>query len=504
MARTIAPSGVPTPQANEIKPVHMDFSLFGAIGDNSIKIARENYELSATLAWKQQAANAYNQFRDDPIKLNEALSKIQPNVIPSDMPEDLQDQMKGKMLLDSISMVTKANDNYERALDKQNKQLAMATYEFDSEDAKRKYFDYLIYQNSPKEEQDPTIPTTVYNSLGSLAQNALITDRNGNFVFSESVRDEMMHATKIKTAAFKEYISSLSKDALKKFDKDIFQNQEKFMKDNGLDISTYESWSDTLGKRWKAIDINEDRTIQAQSTFNAAHLISEPTEEIAKKIKDSKVFDKDVVNNVLKESKKSIEEFSYNPRKPTDPTSYIQAMGILTDVLQNQDFSAEGREVALKAGAKAMIELRQLQKDKNIDPDTYEKIKGTLINALTNKKFIDAIQEINPRKFLEGIPVIDRIDNNRIYRQKLQEINDKVIASMEDFANGMSASRNIDLAMQNTAELRAQIDLGISPEEFRKLQNKLANKESAIYNYKGSNYKFLGIQSGKPMFELSI
>lgn len=515
MARTIAPANPPVPQANNITPMKADFSLFKDVADNSTKIARQNFELSTTLAWKQQSLEAYNSFKNDPIKLSKALEAIQSNIVPSDMPTDLQDQLRGKMMLDGISMVTKANDNYERVLDKQNKILATANYEFDTANAQKAYFDYLIYQNSPKEEQDIEIPTLAYNALGTLAQNALITDRDGDFIFPESTRKEMMHATNVKTNAFKEYINSLTPDALQKFDKEVFQNAEKFQKDNGLELSTYESWSNAIKNRWNALDISNKRVIQSQATYNAAHLISEPTEELVKQIKDSNVFKEDVVKSVLKESKKSVEEYSYNPNKPTDPTSYIQAMSVLSDLLKNQDFSAEGREEALKAGAKAMIELRQLQKDNNIDPDTYNKIKGTIQQAITNKTFIDGIQEIQPATFFQKLSNIGRNDNTRlsnvlinkrIYRQAENEINNYVLSAMEDYANGMpeSARKTINTIKQKTAELRAEIDLGISPEEFRRLQNKLANKESAIYNYKGSNYKFLGIQDGKPMFELSI
>ena len=76
MARTIAP-GTPDPiQSPDVKIPEIDLSMFDKVGDQKIKSATQNFQLYATTTANAEAQKAYQKFKDNPIALANALSKL--------------------------------------------------------------------------------------------------------------------------------------------------------------------------------------------------------------------------------------------------------------------------------------------------------------------------------------------------------------------------------------------------------------------------------------------
>ena len=340
MARTIAPGNPVAVQPVNVKIPDIDLSMFDKLGDAKIKTATQNFQLYATSTVNLETQKLYNQYKNNPIALTNALSKL-PEAF-TELPESVQRDMKQKLGTNAISLVTKAQANQEKAIIKQNKALAHTGTALLMNQLADDYFNVLSYVTAPDEEKRP-IDMQIYNThRAQLAGMTQLTDENGNPLFSETQRAKMLMPKEAAVAGFRNFIARPELKQLQEWDEKIFQDREKFMKDTGIDSDTYDSMEQALTKRLKQLEDTKVRTLHGQAYYDAANLITEPSQLNIEKAKADGIIPGRTIDKIAQASKETITAKFYDPTKKTIPGAFLNTLAQTVGTINNDDWSIEG------------------------------------------------------------------------------------------------------------------------------------------------------------------
>lgn len=400
MARTIGPG---TPSAIEpvnVKIPDIDLSDFDKLGDQKIKSATQNFQLYATTTANAEAQKAYAQYKDNPIALANALSKL-PGMF-KDLPESIQAELKQKLDTNAISLVTKAQANQEKAITKQNKALAHANAMLGTQQIADDYFNVLRYITSPEEEKRPVDLAIYRQHRQQLEEMTGLTDENGNPLFTETQRAKMLMPKEATLAGFKQFINRMELQQLQDWDKNIFVNQGKFMEDTGIDADTYESMNTAIKARTQALENEKTRGLHGQAYFDQVNLISEPTQLNLEKAKAYDFTDKKALDKAVKNAKSITEAKYYDPTRRTAPDAFVAAYNLFADAITNNDWSPEGREHAVAQTYVALGKLDDWAKETNMPPETTKALRDMIVTALTDKEMNQLMQDTGFAKFQIG------------------------------------------------------------------------------------------------------
>ena len=536
MARTIGP-GTPTPvEPLDVKIPDIDLTIFDKYGDTKIKAATQNFHLYATTTANAEAQKEYQKYKNNPIALANALSKLP--AMFNDLPQSVQDDLKGRLDNNAISLVTKAQANQQKAIDKQNKVLAHANAVLNMNQLSDDYFNVLRYITSPDEEKRP-VDMAIYKAhRAELERLTNITDEDGKPIFSESQRTKMMMPKDATVAGFKQFVNRMESDQLKEWDEKYFQDQEKFMADTGIDADTYDSMETYLIKRAKALKDTKVRTLHGQAYWDQANLITEPTKLNIEKAKSYDFTDDKAIDKLADAAKKTTLATYYDPERPTSPTGFLQAYTIYGDMLDKlpDNPSVTEQSEIIAAFARANSRLLDVAKASNLDPEQTNKIQAAMKQALTSKKARQALTDINfgrrAKDFMETIPtevlqglatrsakqyaedaeMVRKQENllEKKYKNAQEEWTDLAVRQYNvDMANAMNAflAGDIDTFKQQVAVADRKFDKTrasfIVPDEFewQRLENDLANKRPAMIQYGGRMLEFQGFDNRGALFK---
>lgn len=530
MARTIAP-GNPTPvQPVDVKIPDIDLEIFDKYGDAKIKSAMQNFNLYATSTINLESQKLYQQYKNNPIALANALSKL-PDMF-TELPESVQRDMKGKLDTTAISLVTKAQANQEKAIIKQNKALAHTGSTLLMNQLADDYFNVLRYITSPDEEKRP-IDLQIYNAhRAQLAGMTSLTDENGNPLFSETQRAKMLMPKEAAVAGFRNFIGRAELKQLQDWDTNIFQDRDKFMKDTGIDSDTYDSMEQTLTKRLKQLEDTKTRTVHGQAYYDAINLMTQPTELAAEKAKDWDFTNKKDIDNIVKTSKEITQAKYYNPLVGSGPASTLQAINVYGKLIEElpDDPSAEDQQRAVAAIASANSRLLALAKETNMKPEDTDKVLASMKKALTDKlakqAWIDSgvlnrasqfesfvkqptlsgnIEEVYTqqlkRKGARGTTAEYQKQMPAIMERATQEYNQAIGMAMIQYLTGDydGFKQTVAQADRNFDKKRASFIVK-SEAEWQRLENALAQGQPAIVEYEGRNFEFKGFNNRGAMF----
>jgi hypothetical protein len=531
MARTIAP-GQPTP----IKPVevdipNIDLELFEKVGDNKIKNATQNFQLYATTTSNAEAQKLYEKYKNNPIALANALSKL-PEMF-KDLPQSVQDQIKPKMDSNAISLVTKAQANQEKAIAKQNKALAHANAVLGANQIADDYFNVLRYITSPEGEKRPVDLAIYRQHRAELERLAASTDEDGKPLFSESQIAKLLMPKDATVAGFKQFIARPELEELQEWDKDVFQNRTKFMEDTGIDADTYETMETALKQRLSALSDDKLRELHGQAYQDQMSLINEPTKLNIEKAKSYDfVNDKDI-DNAVEASKKMTLAAWYDPMKPTNPAAFIMGINQFGEALQNNDWSPEGRERAVRQAYGALTQLERLAEETNMDQGTVRSITDSVWKALTDRQAQQAMintgfgamfdpdtgttrnlrEDLKERYGRGGSSLSDaekiamfvakpkkdaeaaKIKANANYSQNLRRAVPYILNN--DYQNYSEAVRNADKQWKMDAASYI-VDNGF---EWERLERELAEGKKPIYKWMGRTLEFKGFDNNGAVFD---
>lgn len=536
MARTIAP-GTPTPiEPLDVNVPDIDLSVFDQYGDYKIKSAMQNFQLYATTTANAEAQKAYQRYKNNPIALANALTKLP--AMFNDLPKSVQADLKPKLDSNAISLVTKAQANQQAAINKQNKALAQANAVLNMNQLSDDYFNVLRYITSPDEEKRH-VDMAIYKAhRAELERLTNITDEDGKPIFSESQRTKMMMPKEATVAGFKQFVNRMESDQLKEWDEKYFQDQAKFMADTGIDADTYDSMETYLIKRAKALKDDKVRTLHGQAYWDQTNLITEPTKLNIEKAKSYDFTDDKAIDKLADAAKKTTLATYYDPERPTSPTGFLQAYTIYGDMLDKipDNPSVTEQSEIIAAFARANARLLDVAKASNLDAEQTNKIQATMKKALSDKKAKQALTNINfggrVQEFMDTIDpallqgrattrikelaadaeMVRKQENSleKKYKNAQEQWTDLAIQQYNvDMSNAIDTflagdletfAQQVALADRKFDKTRASF---IVPNEFewQRLENDLANKRPALIQYGGRMLEFKGFDNRGALFQ---
>lgn len=509
MARTIAP-GNPTP----VSPVKVDIpdidlEIFDKVGDAKIKSAMQNFNLYATSTVNLESQKLYQQYKDNPIALANALAKLPESF--TELPEAVQRDMKQKLDANAISLVTKAQANQEKKIIRQNKALAHNGSNLLMNQIADDYFNVLTYITAPEGEKRP-IDMEIYNThRAQLANMTGLTDEDGNPLFSETTRAKMLMPKDAALAGFKNFIARPELKQLQEWDTNIFQNRDKFMKDTGIDSDTYDSMEQALTKRINALNDTKTRTLHGQAYFDAVNLITEPTQLNLEKAKASGIIPSRTVDKIAQASKDSVIEKFYDPTKKTIPGAFFNALGRATETLNSNDWSIEGREKAVGQTAESLLMLNETAKQANLSPELVDKLKAALRTALVSKQAAQTLDVAMPiiknnMDYAEvGTVLSTNMEADKFKKLAQQNFESNMLVAMDSFIRGDFENFETQLTQ---ADRQYKMDLiGYMPftrTQWNQWQQDVEKGKEVMLEYKGNQYKFNGFDSKKPLTLINL
>jgi len=531
MARTIAPGRPTAVQPVDVQIPDIDLDAFDKLGDQKIKSATQNFQLYARTTANAESQKLYQKYKNNPIALANALQKL-PEMF-ADLPQSVQDDLKQRLDANAISLVTKAQANQQSAINKQNKALAHANAVLGANQIADDYFNVLRYITSPEEEKRP-IDLAIYRQhRAEMEKLAATTDENGSPLFTESQIAKLLMPKDAAVAGFKQFIARPELEELQKWDSEIFQNRTKFMEDTGIDADTYETMETALKQRLNALKDDKTRTIHGQAYYDQVSLINEPTQLNIEKAKSYDfVNDKDI-DKAVESAKKMTLAAWYDPLKPTNPAAFVMGINQFGEALQNNDWSPEGRERAVRQAYGALTQLERLAEETNMDQATIKSITDSVWKALTDRQAQQAMintgfgamydpdtgttrnlrEDLRERYGRGGTSFSDaekiatfvakpqrdaeaaKVIANENYSQNLRRAVPYILNN--DYQNYSEAVRNADKQWKMDAASYI-VDNGF---EWERLERELAEGKKPIYKWMGRTLEFKGFDNNGALFD---
>ena len=537
MARTVKPGKPEEIKAQQFKVTTPDFSAFEEAGDAEIKAANQNFKLYAEALTANEANKIYEQFSDDPIQLANALSKV-PEML-KDLPDEVTADAKKKLNLNSIAMVEKAETNRKKKDEEEAKINAARLAENTDQNIADSYFNLLTYLTAPDEDKR-LVDVEIYaiNRAG-LADMAEMKDANGKYIFSETQRAKMKMPSDAMLEGFKQFIYRPELEQLQEWDKAVFANRDKFIRDTGIDGKTYDSMESALKARIKALQDDKTREIHGQAFYDAAELITQPIQDNIDKVKKEGIVSPKVVDKLVKASKEATQTtYSYDPNRQTSPGALIESLHEFSDVMANNDWSYEGREKALSQAADSIMKLTATAKATNMSPELRESVLTSIKSALRDKQSADSLAPVFD-SVVNIYPMIDPISKDSFteayskFGERQQQAKDAMLKAPDAFGGWAGAKRiatkNFDVNLFKTLNSyivgRANGDLTeyyndvtnldrqfkrdlvsfmkFSPTQWNNWEKDVENGKDVVIEYMGKRYRFNGFDAQNPFTMLS-
>lgn len=516
MARTIAP-GTPTPiEPLDVNVPDIDLSVFDKYGDYKIKSAMQNFQLYATTTANAEAQKAYQRYKNNPIALANALTKLP--AMFNDLPKSVQADLKPKLDSNAISLVTKAQANQQAAINKQNKALAQANAVLNMNQLSDDYFNVLRYITSPDEEKRPVDMAIYKQHRAELEQMATLTDENGKPLFSESQIAKMLMPKDATVAGAKQFINRMELDQLTEWDANIFQNQDKFMSETNIDADTYESIDTYVKNRMKALKDTSLRTLHGQAYYDATNLITEPTKLNIERAKASGIIPAKTIDKIVEASKEATQNAYYDPTRKTDPGAFVETIANFSETVDSSDWSPQGREKATEQAAESLVYLSALAKESNMSPELVDKAKAAIKTAMSNKEAAQALDRTIPQiknnmydasghiDYAQlGLSTLTESASQKAKKLAQQNYESNILGAMDSYIRGDFQTYNTQLAQ---ADMKYKLDsvsfMPYTPTQWAEWQKDFDNGKDVIIEYNGNTYQFNGFNSSKPLTLINL
>lgn len=507
MARQVAPGTPGEINALNIKQPTVDLSIFDEFGDEKIKAATAGFKLYAETTAKAESQKLYEQFKNDPIGLSNALEKL-PTMF-KDLPESMQDEINGKLYLDSVSLVSKARANQEKLQLAEYKRNAYADAQLSINQLADDTFNVLRFMTAPAEEKR-SIDYDIYKAhRQNLNQLSQLTDEEGKPLFSETQRNKMMMPKEAFINGFKQFVYRMEEDQLKDWDKNVFQNRDQFKQMLGIDDDAYDTAVTVVTTQLKALKDNADREIHGQAWHDAAALISGPTEIAIEKAKSYDFANKKAIDAIVKASKQTVLDEYYNPNRTTTPGAFLNAFNEFAEIIQNNDWSYDGRMETLEKAGDALTNLAGIAKEYNLPPKKVEALKNTIVKTITDKMAQQAVLNspiFGPIEFTNEYMFSGK-DLPRTASQKAEEIaaqnfETNLFNAMGLLLNGRTEDFEAAMTQADVQYKKDKVGFIVkSDAEWARLEKALAEKQPAIIQYLGRPLSFKGFDNKGALFE---
>lgn len=520
MARTIAPGNPASVQPVNVNIPDIDLEIFDKLGDAKIKSAMQNFNLYATSTVNLESQKLYQQYKDNPIALANALSKL-PSMF-KDLPPAVQNDMKQKLDSVAIPMVMKAQTNQQNAINKQNKTLGYSGIDTSKQIMAQVYQNILKNHISKAEDKQPINNDIFLQQAANLNNIADMQDSSGLYMYSESERKKMRNIDDLELAGFKQFFDTMlinDNDNLEK-SKDYYTKfllaPERFMKENYMNRETYDKARAYAEKELKRAGADIQKAKFNQSVMEAMSLqIEDAPGKVAEL--QAKGFDKALVKNI---ETVNVKFNDIDPSIPETPLTMLNMLGIINSWEKSPNVSTdEDKLMTLAQGTAVLDSLAQYGQKYGLSPQNVEKARKMVVMKEQNRLYGDMLNHFGEitQSFGTAIPNMqqklarvrgEKAEGKNITflsdmeMRKLMELNNE-LAKAEDISR--NALRNGDMTtyyqtQQNLSKKVAQIKYsdGITNTTWAEWE---ANPEKPIEAY-GRMIKVIGFtQNGDIIVE---
>lgn len=381
MARQVAP-GTPTEiKAQQFKVPDMDFSDFEKMGDAKINAANNNFKLYAEAITSSESAKIYEQFKNDPEKLATALGKV-PEII-SDLPQEIQDQMKKKLYLNSVSLVAKAQSNRIALEDKQNKQYTDTSITANKADMLANYGNVLQNHISKAEDKNPVMNDIFIQQLDNLQTLSELKTSNGTDAYSEAQKKAIRDISDLELEGFKQFIDRMilnDNDDLentKNYYEKFILAPDRFMAENYMNRDTYEKARAYAKKQLEQAGADIKNARFNQSIREATELQVADLPGKLKSLKEAGLIDSTIIKSIEKTNTKFNE---IDPSKPELPTTMIEMLGIVNGWEKNPVPTTEAERLeVLTQGTAALDAIADYGQTYGLSPRSVYKARQMVV-----------------------------------------------------------------------------------------------------------------------------
>lgn len=280
-----------------------------------------------------------------------------------------------------------------------------------------------------------------HKQLSALAE--LKNPFTGSYVIGkESTRNTYKQGLIGKMDAFRGGIEKLSKDGLKKFDEEVFQDKELFMKQYGVDYDTYDDMEKLIKSRRKAFDEQDKRQIKDQAYFRASQY-SQLTPEIMQEIKDSNAFPDDTIKKLEKVSKQLGKDGNPDAaflRNLDKNESFLAGIMELQDAISTDDGSEDYNNKLIDKGADISLKIDKMRVQGAIDDEQAEILQSAISGIVSNQDFANAL-DTHDSSLLSEIVRGSYNDFNVNVQNRLQKLKEKYPELADDENALMRAER---------------------------------------------------------------
>lgn len=207
-----------------------------------------------------------------------------------------------------------------------------------------------------------------------------------------------------KVDSFRHAIEQLPKDGLKKFDEEVFQNKDGFVKAYGIDDKTYDDLEKLMKARRKAFDAQDKREIKSQDYFKLSQLSAIGDDELADIEKRDSVTPETI--ELIKKAKRQAEkagaskDAAYNFGDQNE--GFLAAIMEMQDVVTSKDDgSPEYADRLLQAAAKADSALTKMY-NAGLSEDATQLLRRGLTESVSSQDFA-AILDTSDSSFISEL-----------------------------------------------------------------------------------------------------
>lgn len=228
-----------------------------------------------------------------------------------------------------------------------------------------------------------------HQQLSSLAD--LKNPIDGSYVIGkEATRNMYKQGLFGKMDAFRAAIEKLSKDGLKKFDEEVFQDKKFFTEAYGIDDKSYDDMEKLIKARRKAFDDQDKRVIKDQAYFEMSKL-SQIDPAVLDDIEKSGVAKPETLKEIRKAIKEAQKTGNPNAANYLDQNeSFLAGLAELQDAISTDDGSPEYNDRLLQTAAKISQNISKMHRNGLGDEQT-QILNQALSGIVSDQNFAGAL-----------------------------------------------------------------------------------------------------------------
>lgn len=392
----------PNFQSVGVQPTKIDLSAEkGALDFAAAKLKQEQQTLQdiaqdqAQIKFNRASAELIKQYDTDYVGLGNALKQLQDENYAKYYEKDpeLATNLYRQQDIVRLRAVDDAHNNFIKKnndLAKQNAQLMLDSIEASAPDDYARYLENLTL---PAEQRDNDIIDRWQNSLAE--RDAILNrkDLDGNYIFSDSVRNNKATGQKYMQHGAYTYIDRFATnndpDGLQKYYQQHILAPERYMRETGLDRDSYDKVRFYAEKILGKMEVETKGLLFDQSVKDALSLETEFAPEKLQKLREGGIINKKTLDTIENAQVKFSE---IDPSKPEIPTTMIELLDIANrwDTIPDAK-TEEDRQTVLEQSSALLDSMADFGKQYNMSDKSINQARQIVATKATNQAYGDML-----------------------------------------------------------------------------------------------------------------